>query len=395
MTMSLNGIRASSVRLLTPWTGAWVADVDLDLGERLDLASGPAVLTIGTTQLAGTIDPAQSGRFGPRARARVVAGAGGWEKTVAAKHYHNDGGVLSAAVLATTAAEVGERIVETAPGRFGIDFVRPAGPAAKVLSGLAWFVDATGTTIVGPRVPAPAPTLRVLEWDARTRVATIGGGDELELVTPGMLLSDPRFGTAKIRDVEQTWGDTGARATAWTVATDKTPGTEGGGELVAVISAVAREAVNAAYPSAVRYRVLGQLPDGRFTLQVVKKGKGVPDLKSISLAPAIPGMSVKVPPGTIVHVAFIEGDRSLPVVVRFEKGPKPLEVQIDGIHVHVGTGLSPRVGPVALAPAAISAFGAIVTALNAYPVTAPAGAALATALSPLMTLLPSTKLFSE
>jgi hypothetical protein len=397
VTLFLNGLRASSVRLITPWTGAWAADVDVDLGALPDLTPGPALLTIGTTSLVGTIDPAQSGRFGPRARARVVAGAGGWEKTVTAKHYHNDGGVLSAAVLQTTAAQVLERVVEVVPRRFGIDFVRPAGPAAGVLRGLSWYVNAAGVTIVGPRIPTPAiPTsVKVLAWDARSKVATIATEDVL---SPGTILADLRFGTAKVRDVEQTWGDGGARATAWTIAVDETPGTDGGNELVGIIGAIAREAAGSQFLAAVKYRVLSQLPDGRFMLEADEKSEKHPDLKAISLAPAVPGMSVKVPPGTMLHVVFVDGDRSSPVVVRFEEGPTPIEVSIDAVRVAVG---SPGAEPVALAPgvlalaAALGDYAQALKALGPLVITTPAADALATALAPITALTTSKKLFAE
>ncbi len=372
MTLALNGIRAGSVRLVTPWSGAWSADVDLDLGELLDLPTGPAVLVIDRSPLVCTIDPTQSGRFGPRARARAVAGAGGWEKTVGPKSYHNDGGVISTAVLATTAAEVLERIVEPAPTRFGIDFIRAAGPASSVLAGLPWRVDDQGTTIVAPRVPTPAtPDVQVLEWDARTKVATIAADG---IVRPGTILTDPRFGQAKIRDVEQTWGDSGSRATAYTIAIDEEP-ERAGGELVDVLRAIAKDAVGADFLARVEYRVVSQLPDGRFILKAPKDALH-PDLRAISLAPAVPGMSVKVPPGTVAHVAFVDGDRSQPVVVGFESGT-PIEITIDpSLRLAVGGATAV---PVAMAPA----VGVALSALVAYvAAAAPVLAAVATATPP-------------
>lgn len=397
MTLFLNDLRASSVRLVTPWNGAWSADVDVDLGSRTELPTGPSVLTIGTSVLVGTVDPEQSGRFGQRARARLVAGGGAWEKTVGARHYHNDLGVLSTAVLATTAAEIGERVVETTPSRFGVDFVRLEGPASRVLAGLPWYVDATGTTVVGPRIPRPAgPDVKVLSWDARTHVATVASD---AVLTPGTILADERFGTAKIRDVEQIWDDSGARATAWTMPVSVASVLTPGGQLVASVAAIAREASGSPFLRTIRYRVVAQGPDGRFILQPVAK-TAAPDLKGIDLAPAIPGMSVKVPPGTVAHVVFLEGDRSQPVVVRFEEGT-PLEVKIDSVLVQLGTGALPTAGPVAMAAPIAQAFAAVVAyaqAVAAAPTTAataPASSALAAALAPLTPLMSSTKVLAE
>jgi hypothetical protein len=395
VTLALNGIRASAVRLVTPWNGAWVADVDLDLGRLPDLPTGPATLIIDRTPLVGTIDPAQSGRFGPTARARVVAGAGGWEKSVSAQHYHNDAGVISTAVLAMTAAAVLERVVEIAgPTRFGVDYIRTEGPASSVLSDLEWHVDATGTTIVGPRVPMPAPpTMRVLEWNASTKVATIGAE---EIVQPATILSDTRFGQAKIRDVEQTWGNQGARATAWTIPVDETPKGGAGGELVGVMRAVAREATGSDFRGTIRYRVLAQGPDGRFNLKPDDGDSVHPVLKSISLAPAVPGMSVKVPPGTVAHVIFLDGSRGNPRVVGFGEGT-PIEVTISpAVRFVVG---GPTALPVAMAAPTAAGFAAVAAALTAMgvvlPLLAPAAAAFASALAPLTPTIPAQKVFAE
>lgn len=378
MTLSLNGIRAGSVRLVTPELGVWAADVDLDLGELPDLPTGPAALVIDKAALVGTIDPAQSGRFGPRARARVVAGGAGWEKPVSAKSYHNDGDVLSAVVLSTTAAEVGERVIEAVPSRLGKDYTRAAGPASSVLAGRPWYVDAVGVTIVGPRIPKPAtPTMQVLEWNAQTKVATIACE---EIVSPGTILTDPRFGTARVRHVEQTWGESGARALAWTVPMDAPASTVAGTEIVDAIRAIARDATGPAFRVRAKYRVLSQLADGRFLLQVVDKARtGLPDLKAIPLAPAVPGMTVKVPPGSIAHVAFVDGNRTLPVVVGFESGT-PIEIAF-----------GPLAAPVALAAPVTTALAAVAAALAAMgkvlPVLEPAASGFATAMVPVTPLL--------
>ena len=94
-TMLLNGLSATSVRLMLPYLGVWTADVDFDT-EAVPLPPiGPAVLTIGTTVLTGLIDPDGSGIFGQKGRARVSGGFGGWHKKLPAQHFTNDAGVPS------------------------------------------------------------------------------------------------------------------------------------------------------------------------------------------------------------------------------------------------------------------------------------------------------------
>ncbi len=328
-TLLLNTFRAVSVRLLIPWTGAWIADVDFDLEAVPVAPTGAALLKIGeTTVLLGTIDPRASGRFGQKGRARVVAGAGGWDKTVTARHFHNDAGLLSAAVLTATAAEVGEKLVQPIPSVLGFDFVRSAGPASRVLAGLDWYVDFSGVTFVGPRVPIPAdPTsVEVLSFDPNTQRAEIASD---AVIRPGTILVDPRFGTATVRDVEQTFNDAGARATAWCGETSTS-------RFISGLKSLAREATGLAHLKGYKYRVVAAGPDGRLTLQALRRAAGVPDSIAIPVWPGVAGVSVQVAPGTICIVEFVEGDPAQPVVRAFEPGATIVMAK-------VGTGLSPVV----------------------------------------------------
>ena len=212
-TLALGSLRAAHVRLFVPWQGRWIADVDVDLGDARTVPSGAQTLHVGAAELAGTVDPDRVGRFGAKASLRLLGGGAGWQKTVAERHYHNDAGVRTDAVLSTTAAEVGEKIVDTSPVRLGVDFTRARGPASQVLEGLDWRVDLDGTTVVGARKTIAAPaTLQVLDWDGDRQRAELASD---EIVTPGTQITDDRFGTIVVRDVEQTFSDGAARATAW------------------------------------------------------------------------------------------------------------------------------------------------------------------------------------
>lgn len=340
MTLLLNAVRAVSVHRHESWSGAWSADVELDLGDLPDLPTGPAILTIDKATLVCAIDPERSGRFGPTARARVVGGSGGWEKYIQGRHFKNDAGVLSTNVLSATAAEVLERVVDVVPELFPSDYVRTDDePASQVLKGRTWYIAPTGTTIVGPRPRVPAtPDVEILSWDPQTRAATIKSDS---ILTPGTILVDLRFGSAVVRDVEQTWNGGGATATAWTMDPDADDPAAPGGELVGLMRAFAREAVGASLLGRTRYRVAAQGPDGRLNLVAFDPTTPVKALKAVAISPAIPGLEVKVVPGTIVHVAFLEGKRSLPRVVDFESSPAPLEVTFKTARFAVGLGTKP------------------------------------------------------
>jgi hypothetical protein len=371
-TLLVGALRAVSVRLVIPWTGAWIADVDFDLEAARVVPTGRVALKIGETGiLAGAIDERASGRFGEKARARVVGGAGGWDKTVAARHFHNDAGVLSSAVFAATAAEVGETVTEATPSRLGVDFVRTAGPASRVLAGRDWYVDVSGVTVVGPRPTfAASSNVEVLSWDPNTQRAEIASDDVLR---PGTLLVDPRFGSATVRDVEQTFSDAGARATAWCAK-------ETGSRLATALTNLVREASGVIYLKTYRYRVVDEEADGRFTLQAVKRASGIPDAIAIPAWAGMAGLTAKVVPGSEVLVEFIDGDPSQPVVRAFD-GTTPLELELDAAKVSVGTGAA----PVARATELLAWAANVNAALNA----------LLQPIAPLAPSVASTKLFTD
>lgn len=348
----LNQLRAVSVRLLTPWRGFWIADVDLDLDATAKVPTGKVALTIGdATPLVGTVDPKASGRFGDTSRVRVLAGGGGWPTIVGGRHFHNDAGVLSTGVYSATAAEVGETVVDTSPGFVGRDYVRPTGPASSVFEGLDWFVTLQGVTIVGKRPPLPpSPSLEVLSWDPAAQRAEIATD---ALVQPGTVLVDPRFGTATIRDVEQSFSDGGARAVAWC---SEAPSSR----LVDALAAFVR--AKAGLHGAYRYRVVLQGVDGRLNLQAIDKSPGLPHLLPITMWPGVPGVSAMLKLSSTVLVEFIGGDRTKPIVTGFEPGKVPLSVTLDAVAIQLGDG---AVKAVATAPELLVFAANVVTALGA------------------------------
>lgn len=382
MTLAVNGQRATKLRVLTPWSGVWEVEAELPVDPGGVTPTGSAVATVETSSLVGTIDGDRSGVFAAKGRLRIVGGGGGWEQVVPPKGYRNDGGLLSTAVLATTAAEVGERLVELLPFMMEKSYARAAGPASRVLAGLSWHVDHAGITRVGERIPTPAPPdVTLLDYDAHEGVADLA--TTTTLVTPGMIVTDPRVGTLKIRDVEQTFGDGGARAKAWCLPVTAVPAPDGlpGGRLIATMSAIAREAVGAVYLQDHRYRVVAQGPDGRVTLQAVERGAPVPSLKLTELAPGVPGTTMKLAPGSIVRVRFAEGEPTRAAVVGFESGPAPLEINFDALITKAG-----GTEPLALAAAVVEAFG--VVAANAGLTSA----TMTTALGPVLLTIPTKRL---
>lgn len=311
----LNALNVTRAVITIPRVGVWFADLDVDLDVTGIVPTGKAVLKVGTAALTCTIDDRSSGMMGKKASIQVVGGGGGWDKPVSALHIHNDFGVTTTNVFSVTAAEVGEAVVDALPTVLGPDFVRTEGPASRVLAGREWFVDTTGITIIGPRPPLPMMSpFGVLDWDPNERVATLAGDD---LIMPGTVLVDTRFGTATVRDVEQTFGPGGARAIAW-CDTDSTDDEESGNRLARGLALIAVEAAGLAYLRHYRYRVVAVGPDKRLTLQLVNADAGAPELLTLVEAwMGVAGSGAIPTPGSEVLVVFADGDPSQPKCVAF------------------------------------------------------------------------------
>jgi hypothetical protein len=390
-----------SARLLMPWRGVWVADLELALSAAQLLtppSSGKVTITIvpGTpgapplATLVGTIDPRGTGVFAQLYRVRVLAGGGGWEQPVTPQHYHSDGGLFGAQVFGATAISVGEAVVTPIPVSLGNDFMRTAGPASRVLEGLDWYVDpATGTTMVGNRLPAVADaSLEILTWDPAGQVAELVCE---ALVLPGTPLVDPRLPQgATTRDVEQLFDAAGSHVKAWC-------STASVAQLTNDLRSLIQEFSGRKFLATYLYRIVLQDADGRLELQAVDTAAGIPDTLPLSPWTGVSGASVKYKLGSQVRVAFFEGAASQPIVDSYDPTSIPLQATYDATAaVNVGpsaatVALAGGAAPVATGPwatqlmAALDALAMALSALTTPPLSpvGAAGAAFQTALGAL------------
>lgn len=320
MSITVGTLSAVSAALSTPWSGAWIVDVDVDLDATGILPSGQVPVTIGTTVLLGTVDARAAARQGPIARLRVVGGGGGWDKDVSSEHFHDDAGVLSTLVVQATAAAAGEVTLQVdLPVVFGVDYTRTAGPAARVLPRDGWYVNQQGVTVIGPRptIPMDATSITILSYDPLQNRAELASSN---VIVPGTILQNDNFGPVTIRDVEQTFNADGSRAIAWC---SESPSTR----LSTTLAKFVREASRVDFTTPYLYRVVLQGVDGRVFLQAVTSASGVPDTLPISVwGPA--GITAKVTPGTLVVVEFLNGDPARPIARSFDSTPPPIEIDL-------------------------------------------------------------------
>jgi len=86
------------------------------------------------------------------------------------------------------------------------------------------------------------------------------------------------------------------------------------------------------YHALYRYRVV-EMQNERVALQAVSSAALLPDMQAISMRPGVSGCHAKLKLGSIVLVAFVEGDPGQPVITHFDgkdgSGWKPVEIEID------------------------------------------------------------------
>jgi hypothetical protein len=358
--ITLGSLRCLSARVVQPAIGVWYVDVVVDPDDVKSVpTSGRAVVTLNepggkTTTLSGSIDPKYSGTYVANGRVRVLAGAGGWDDLLPPAEWSSSGGVRSSDVLTQTAAAVGETINVTASSNLGARYERLAGPARRVFGDGRWYVDLAGVTQLGPRpTPATPAGLELLFFDPGTGRAVLTAD---ELVTPGLVLSDPRLNgaTPTVRDVVHTFDAQGDRAEVWCASAEVS-------RLPAGLKALVREWAGVAYLKDYRYRYIQPSASGGLTLQAVTDG--APPINDIPEGSGMAGVVAKLGPGTIVYVRFVNGDPNDPIVTGYDTSTAVLELDLAGGAAFVG-----------LSPVIDQLLSAIVAAFNAHTHPAPGGA---------------------
>lgn len=353
---TLAGYRVIRGTLSVPGSGAWVADVVLDVAPA-DALTGLVTLRLGDLELVGTVVPSASGAFVEQGWYRVVAGAAGWSRIIGELAYHNDLGIDVSQVVLDAAAEVGESVgslAATVPAQVeGVDFVRERGPASRVFgqvldAGSTWWVDFAGVTHIGARLPATPDAgslLELLDYHPAQRVA-IFAADNPASMKIGLTVTDPRLAapiTVRAFDVEL--GET-LRIRAW-VQESATVGGPDQPRILRALRAIVRETFpRLSYLGLTRYRVVSMVA-GRASLQIVNPDlaeRRLPDQTLVKLAPGAPGLSAVLTPGAIVLVTFADGDPSLPVITHFaspgDPAFRPVSVELAGGQVKVGPAAS-------------------------------------------------------
>lgn len=386
---TVDGEPLVSARVHVPSRGPWFADVEFESAPEL---SGRVTLRLGELELVGTIDPSHDGTHAGHRRSRIVAGAGGWGTLLAPKAYHNDAGVRARTVAQDAAREAGEELADDPllEERVGVDYVRQAGPASRVLEdvlrGAGWWVDYDGVTRVGTRTATTvaANTYEVLEYVPDERVVVLAV-DDLRAVGVGSVLTERLDTPQTVSELEINVPADRVRVKAWTGG-----GESSRGRLEDALRSIVRRSTDDRLFGAWRYRVV-QMSGDRVELQAVRRDAGLPDVLPVSMWPGLAGAHAELTGGAEVLVEFIEGDRTMPVIRGFVgKGgpghaPQEITISVANPGAPGKLYLAGKEGAVnvALAPRVEALIDKIHSALDALcaatPVSQDGGAALQTA----------------
>ena len=190
--VSLDGTLVYGLRLVLPNEGLWHADVWVVTPET---STSPTLLLAGTTWRGAVI---RSITFSGETRLRMVAGAGGWRRSLSALQYSSQAGVPTQTVIRDAATAVGEPspiIDPSVPASLGTGYVRRTGPASTVLQDLqsrgvlpTWWADSMGTVQTGFR-----PNTTVQQPFVAEQVHGDVGWYRISTETPGEWLPGASF----------------------------------------------------------------------------------------------------------------------------------------------------------------------------------------------------------
>lgn len=292
--------------------GAWIADVAI---ATVDTITSPATISIGGLSFVGTV--IRQSVFAGTRKLRLVAGAGGWRKTLPPRGYSQPSGVRASAVIGDAARECGETVSIGADPKIGSFFTRDLGKAKRVLSlivGAAWYVDNAGVTQVREReASAVASPFTVNGWDGGRGVFEISTETYQDWV-PGRTFStvtvpDPQTISSVTIEADN---EGKVRLTVLTADSYRD-------RLLADFRAIVRdELASAPYACSWEYVITatdGTVASPSSTVDVTPEDSRMPSLIRVPIRPGIGGETVTPTIGSKCRVQFVNADPTRPECV--------------------------------------------------------------------------------
>jgi hypothetical protein len=334
MSCFLNGQPVLHLSLHLPLNGAWSAeaqvssDLQLAAGDSVTLSLPTNVLYQGRVVRAGVSDE--------RLNVRLTGGAPDWGQQVDLKHYHKSDGdaVLRDLGVATDAPlELDFDFWTRPPGTIGM-----AVQALATVAGVNWRVNPDGTIRIRDEAPfAVTPDAIEISRDDRRGIVEVA--PELAAIMPGTTVGNDSVG-----DVIYDFADT-FRCRYYVQQRARLRGA-----LERLVRWVTRDSLFLGQYTAL---VITQAGDGTLDLMPDDVRLRAQGLQSVPIRHGLPGVRVKVPPGSRVLLGFDNGDARQPYAALWHEG-QVLEVQIGGAV------------PVAMSVQTDANFAALIAVFNAH-----------------------------
>lgn len=308
---AVNGSPASRMRWQLGRHGAWWVDANLTEPDAFAVGSHVTVKLADATG-QGTI--VSGGAAHGAAGYRIVGGAGGLGRELAANSYVNDVGVKASLVWADALAACGEAAGALPTAILGRHYARAkclGFEVVNLLAPAAWHVDLAGVVQYGAwpesTYTGDAPRTRVEPAAGVIELAT----DEIAALLPGVRVD----GSGAATDVE--WLLDASRITVRIYSRRA---------LSRALDAMRRTFLGLfpemRYRGLFEYRVTTQTGD-RLSLQPARVASGMPVLSRVPVRPGVAGFRSTVKLGELVLVAFADADPSRPNVVNHDAPDAP------------------------------------------------------------------------
>lgn len=299
---SVNGERVVSGVITVPYYGPWNAELVLAVTDDHDPGS-PATITLGNLTMKGTVS--RSAGFSGSRSMRIIGGAAGWRKKIAAKGYSHDAGVKLSTVLQDAASAAGEKIVVSDERIIGTAYARRNDLAESVLKHHVagqWWIDNDGVTQTKARPSGPiASVFTVINYSGskgRFEIATEAYADWM----PGRSFSSPVLTDPQTISSVSFVAEKGAIKTIVTNTSTKEERL-----LQSFRSLVQDELSRLFYGPPVEY-VITSADTMKINCAPVDAASKWPPLSNVPLKPSISGEIVKPTVGGKALIVFLDND---------------------------------------------------------------------------------------
>jgi hypothetical protein len=346
MQVSVNDIICIEGEISEQRSGAWIARVELDSED--DTLTGQVTLKVGTASFSGTVVRGDVPEGQGRWKGHIVGGAGGLDDELGAKNYHR---TTLRSVATDALNEAGESLDSAgsdtaALSKLQAHWSRPKARARLALSEVAkkiggfWRVTRAGKVIL-----RKAETWQTVKFDFDYIDADPSDGtlEIAPLDTPGAR-PGTTFASYKVAAVRTIWSGAGVRQRIF--LSDKDEQAQGNGELLSQhIRKTTESVVN--YSQWYRSKIISQAADGTVDLMPDDERVRGAGLSHVPILHGIPGLTVKVVPGTYVDLFFENGDPSSPKCALAADGSSVQSVQLEAVREIVHVAPAHKFGPTA------------------------------------------------